>query len=122
MYTIYTGAAAHHLCKAKRKLWEVMKNVSKSLTELKIQELLNFVETKMQAIEGRGVQVGNARAPSGDLMWKSGSRAESCVQALRAMCGVQHCKIAHCYCASSVCNAKLHKCKIAHTASALFDE
>ena len=53
---IYTGAAADHLCKAKRKLWEVMKNVSKSLTELKFQELLNFVETKMQAIEGRGVQ------------------------------------------------------------------
>ena len=104
LFTIYTGAAADHLCKAKRKLWEVMKNVSKSLTELKIQELLNFVETKMQAIEGRGVQGGNARAPSGDLMWKSGSRAESCVQALRAMCSVQ-CKI-----------AKLH------TANALFDE
>ena len=61
MYTIYTGAAAHHLCKAKRKLWEVMKNVSKSLMELKIQELLNFVETKMQAIEGRGGQKGECQ-------------------------------------------------------------
>ena len=57
----YTGAAADPLCKAKRKLWEVMKNVSKSLTELKIQELLNFVETKMQAIEGRGVQGGECQ-------------------------------------------------------------
>ena len=36
---------------------------------------------------------GNAGAPSGDLMWKSGTRAESSVQALCAVCKFAVCSV-----------------------------
>ena len=58
-------------------------NLSKSLMELKFQEMLQVFFNP--GYRGRGAG-GNAGTPSGDLMWKSGSRAESSVQALSAVC------------------------------------
>ena len=60
--------------------------------ELKLQEMLKVFETQMQAIEG-GVQGGMQGAPSGDLMWKSATRAESSVQALCAVCKFAVCSV-----------------------------